>query len=191
MYPAEFDYAVNHLMLYEVGPFWELTPEVEAGMIDTAKQRKSVGYVNDPLDRGGETKFGISQNAVDVDVTNLTWPQAKDIYFTEYWSGGKCNQLPPRVAILHFDGCVNHGINRANKILQKAVGTTADGVIGALTIDAINNIDAMQLCDLISAQRVNFYKNIVNRNPDQARFLNGWLRRVDEMRILTTDPSLF
>lgn len=182
-YTNAFEEAVNHAMLYEVGSHWHLSPEVEAGLIETREQRKNVGYVNDPLDAGGETKYGIAKNAnMDVDITNLDWQTAKEIYFYKYWLAGRCDQLPPRMAILHFDGCVNHGIGRASKFLQQAVGAQPDGVIGPRTLGLANEGDELEICSRICDQRAAFYNAIVARKPDQVRFLKGWMRRINEMR---------
>lgn len=190
MYTKAFEAAVDHAMLYEVGGFWKLTPEVEAGLINTSSQRRAVGYVDDPHDRGGETKFGVAKNAnPDLDIRNLTWAQAKEVYYRRYWQNGSCDKLPGRVAVLHFDGCVNHGVGRANKFLQRALGVGVDGVIGPITAGKAHQVDAIALCNNICRQRVDFYRSIVANNPSQGRFLNGWLRRIDEMQIFTTDPS--
>jgi len=191
MYSNAFEDAVNHAMLYEVGSQWRLTPEVEAGLIDTPQQRRNVGYVNDPLDRGGETKYGVAKNAnQDLDITNLDWATAKDVYYRRYWLTGSCDQLPPRVAVLHFDGCVNHGIGRANKFLQAAVGMSTDGILGPQSLGAVNSMDEIELCMSICDQREQFYQAIVARKPEQGRFLKGWLRRISEMRDFTTNPDV-
>jgi len=190
MYSQAFEAAINHAMLYEVGGFWKLTPDVEAGLIDTSAQRRAVGYVDDPLDRGGETKFGIAKNAnPDIDITDMDWDLAKAIYYDRYWLAGACDKLPPRVAVLHFDGCVNHGIVRAKKFLQNAVGATPDGIIGRLTLGAIQAKDPIETCNNVCEQRADFYRAIVARNPSQKRFLNGWMRRINEMHDYVTDPG--
>lgn len=190
MYTKAFEHAVDHAMLYEVGGFWKLTPDVEAGLIDTVSQRKAVGYVDDPLDRGGETKFGVAKNAnTDLDITNLTWAQAKAVYYDRYWVTGACEKLPGRIAVLHFDGCVNHGVGRAKKFLQTTIGVKADGIVGAITLQAIAGEDPIEICNRICNLREKFYRDIVANKPSQARFLNGWLRRINEMRVFTTDPN--
>lgn len=190
MYPAAFESAIFHCMIYEVGSFFKLTPEVEAGLVNTPAQRKAVGYVDDPLDRGGETKFGVAKNAnPDLDITNLTWEGAKAVYYDRYWVAGMCDQLDARVGILHFDGCVNHGVVRSKKFLQRAVGVVEDGIIGKVTLAAIQTMDPIDLCNKICDIREQFYRDIVARNPSQSRFLNGWLRRISEMREFSTDPS--
>jgi lysozyme family protein len=190
MYPSAYEKAVAHSMIYEVGGFFKLTPEVEAGLIDTPAQRKAVGYVDDPLDRGGETKFGVAKNAnPDLDITNLTWSDAEAVYYDRYWVPGICDRLDPRVGVLHFDCCVNHGVGRAKKFLQRAVGVDDDGIIGKVTLAALQSMDPVELCNKVCDVREQFYRDIVTKNPSQSRFLNGWLRRVNEMRAYTTDTS--
>lgn len=190
-YTPAFERAVDHAMLYEVGGFWnENHPAVAKGLIDTPANRKAVGYVNDPYDRGGETKFGVAKNAnPDLNITNLTWEQAKAVYYVRYWLAGQCDRLPPRVGVLHFDGCVNHGLKRANMFLQRAAGVTPDGVIGPITIAKIKTLNPITVCHTICSLREQFYRQIVKSNPTQARFLNGWLRRINEMRAFVTDPK--
>lgn len=189
MYPKEFEHALHHAMLYEVGSHFKLTPDVLDGKIGTHQQRVAVGYVNDPLDNGGETKFGIARNAnPEVDVTNLTWEQAKQIYYEKYWIRGSCDRLKSqRVAILHFDGCVNHGIHRASVFLQRSVGATEDGVIGPKTLGAVNTADEFEICLKIAVMREKFYLDIVTRRPSQNRFLKGWLRRINEIKEYVLD----
>jgi lysozyme family protein len=190
-YSEAFERAVDHAMLYEVGGHWKLTPEVEAGLIGTAAQRRAVGYVDDPYDAGGETKFGVAKNAnPDLDITHLTWADAKAVYFDRYWIPGACERLPGRIAVLHFDGAVNHGLVRAKKFLQRAVGVPDDGIIGRMTLEAVNSQDPIWVCHKICDLRENFYRELVVRKPNQVRFLKGWLRRINEMRAFTTDPNI-
>ena len=191
MYTVAFEKAVDHVMLYEVGGFWKLIPAVEAGLCSTPAQKKAVGYTNDPHDNGGETKFGIAANAnPDLNIKTLTWEGAKSVYYRRYWINGSCDKLPGRVAVLHFDGCVNHGVGRANKYLQRAAGTGEDGVIGSVTLGKISAADPIKVCNDICDFRTQFYKNIVLNNPSQGRYLGGWLRRIDEMRAFTTNPAV-
>lgn len=189
---AAFEAAVDHAMLYEVGGHWNVNhPAVEYGIIDTRDDRRAVGYVDDPDDAGGETKFGVAQNGnPDLDITNLTWEQAKSVYYERYWLAGRCPDLPPRVAVLHFDGCVNHGVKRAAMFLQRAAGVNPDGAIGNITLQRANDMDDYALCESICDQRAQFYRAIVANKPSQAKFLRGWLRRIDEMRSFVLNLEL-
>ena len=191
-YTKAFNAAIDHAMLYEVGGCWNINdPAVSQGLIATSANRRAVGYVNDPDDRGGETKFGVAKNAnLDLDITNLTWAEAKEVYYRRYWLAGKCDKMPGRVAVLHFDVCVNNGVGRAAIFLQRAIGVTADGAIGPATLGKLAIMDSILVCTRISNTREQFYRDIVTNRPVQGKFLNGWLRRNNELRALTTNPAI-
>lgn len=183
----EFIHAFNHAMIYEVGPFWNPSdPDVIAGKIDTKEQRKKVGYVNIPADKGGETKYGIAQKMnPNVNVRQLNLAQAMAIYEQNYWVRGLNNCLSYPLSIMHFDGCVNIGVGRASKFLQQAIGVEADGKIGPITLAKIQSIDQKILITNLSKTRSNFYYNIVKNDPPQKIFLNGWIRRITEVTDFT------
>lgn len=185
-YSNAFESAINHAMLYEVGSDWN----VNADGVADGTNAKNCGYTMDPNDPGGETKFGISKNEnPNVDVTNLTWDQAQAIYYQSYWLAGQCDKMPGRIAALVFDGAVNNGVGESGKFLQRAIGVTADGDVGPATIAAIANFDPIAVCGAICDQRAAYYNNIVANKPNQAEYLDGWMRRVNEMRAFTTDPN--
>lgn len=190
-YTKAFDIAIDHAMKYEVGGFWNINdPAVALGLINTKEQRRAVGYVNDPDDLGGETKFGVAKNAnPDLNIAGLTWGQAKDVYFLRYWKAGKCDQMPGRVAVLHFDVCTNNGVGRAAIFLQRALGVNPDGDIGPVTLSKLSAANAIAICNKISDLREQFYRDIVVNKPVQVKYLAGWLRRCNELRVLTTNPA--
>jgi lysozyme family protein len=181
---ANFEQALAHAMIYEVGAFFDPTdPETQAGLISTKAQRRKVGYVNDPEDRGGETKYGVAANAnPGVDIARLTWAEALEIYYKKYWLAGGCHLLPARVASMHLDGCINHGVIRASKFLQQIVGVPQDGIVGPGTARAVAEMDELDVCNRLAARREEFYHAIVINKPSQARFLNGWMNRIEGVR---------
>ncbi len=189
-YEVAYEKAIAHAMLYEIGGFFVLTDDVRAGLITTPEQRRACGYTNDPTDHGGETKYGIAKTAnADLNIADLDWEAAKRVYYKRYWIAGDCNSMPGRLAALHFDGCINHGIGREAKFLQTAVGAVVDGDIGPATIALIATFDEITLCNKICVLRENFYRNIVANNPSQAKYINGWLRRIHEMQAFVTNPT--
>lgn len=186
MYTTAFESAINHAMLYEVGDDWNVNNE---GVIDGTSAR-NCGLTNDASDPGGVTKFGLSKNEnPNLDVVNLTWEQAQAAYYSSYWLSGHCDKLPGRIAALQFDGNVNNGVGESAKFLQRAIGVTADGSIGPATLAAVANFDPIAVCGAICDQRAAYYQDIVTRRPDQAIYLTGWMRRINEMRVFTTDPN--
>jgi len=140
--------------------------------------QKEGGYVNDPYDRGGETKYGISKRSYPyLDIKNLTLQQAKEIYYRDYWIPSKAYLLPPQLAIMHFDTAVNTGIKTANKILQKALNRqgfnlVVDGIIGPKTLSAVKNANLSKLLADYTIERNRYYLKLGNQ-----RYIRGWLNR--------------
>src|SRR3954469_18004472 len=68
------------------------------------------GYVNDPKDPGGETKYGISKRRYpNEDIKNLTFDRAKFLYQRDFWKSHKCDTMTWEQALLVFDTAVNGG----------------------------------------------------------------------------------
>ena len=135
------------------------------------------GYVNDPKDPGGETKFGVSKRSYpDVDIANLTLEQAQVIYRRDFWQRARCDELPPAIAYLVFDCAVNSGIGQAVRFLQRAVGVADDGQIGPMTLAAVNRVDAESLAARFLGQRLDFMTRLTTWDV----FGKGWARRVAE-----------
>ena len=137
------------------------------------------GYVNDPVDPGGETNFGIAKRShPDVDIKNLTKEGAKEIYYQDYWMKNRVPQLPDNLKHIYFDMCVNQGRGRAVKILQKAANAKGanlkvDGGLGPKTIGALNGVEL----DRVRAYRIKYYADLVTRKPNLEKFYFGWFRR--------------
>lgn len=71
------------------------------------------------------------------------------------------------------------GVTTAVKKLQKIVGVTSDGICGVQTIGAINSRYAPETFNLLKAARMKYLQGIVKNKPSQARFMNGWKKRVN------------
>lgn len=141
---------------------------------------KEGGYSDDPLDRGGKTKFGISQAAYpSLNVADITLAQAKNIYHKDYWEAIKADRLPAPVAFMLFDMAVNQGAGAAALTLQEASGVLMDAKIGPLTIEAANEgykKDAAGFLLSIAIIRARRYLSI--NNAAEERFEFGWIARL-------------
>ena len=141
------------------------------------------GYVNDPKDLGGETKYGITKRFYpDIDIKNLTIEQATDIYKSDYWDKNKVESLPQNLWHIYFDMCVNMGKRTAVKVLQRAAVNKGrkievDGGLGPMTIGALKGVEL----DRVRAFRVKYYVDLITARPEQEKFFLGWFRRATEV----------
>lgn len=132
------------------------------------------GYVNNPADPGGETNWGISKRSYpDLDIKGLTRDQAKAIYLRDFWVRGAMDQLPPALAFQAFDAAVNHGIETAIRLTQRAAGVADDGHIGPVTLAAIRRDSVTDLLMLFVAERLDYWRKL-NTWP---KFGGGWAGR--------------
>lgn len=135
------------------------------------------GYGNDPNDKGGETKFGISAAAYpSLDVKNLTIDKALEIYLRDYWLANHCDKMPYPVALIVFDSSVNQGVRTAAMMLQKCLDVEIDGDIGPVTIAACMAPGVVQK---FAAERIYRYTHC----SGWERYGVGWTRRVVDMII--------
>jgi len=143
------------------------------------------GYVNHPKDPGGETNFGVAKRShPDVDIKNLTKEGAIKIYKEHYWDKNKVESLSEDLRHIYFDMCVNQGKGTAVKILQRACNAKGadlkvDGGLGPMTLGSIN--DKNPSLNRVRCYRLKHYYDLVNRKPEQERFLFGWYRRTLEV----------
>ena len=134
-------------------------------------------------DRGGLTKYGITEAQYpNLDIKNLTYDEAIAIYERDYWPSIHADELPRPLNALTYDLNVTSGPKNAIRILQRAVGSTDDGIWGPKTKQASwdacsNTPDMLAAVRLFTEKRIAFYQAIVKNDSTQAKFLNGWINR--------------
>lgn len=143
------------------------------------------GYVDNPHDKGGETKYGISKRSYpDVDIKNLTLNQAKAIYKKDFWDVIKGDDLrSDEVACEVLEQAVNMGSRTAVSFLQitaVAYGKeiVVDGKMGAGTLKALGGLLQCELLIAIKALAISHYINLAREEPPMKVFLKGWIKRV-------------
>lgn len=159
----------------------QFTPAFERMLVDEG------GMVlhNVPGDRGGQTYAGIARNM------HPKWPGwavidsggapaaqlVHDFYRTLFWDDIKGDQITNNaVASDIFNFYVNTG--RPAKVLaQVVVGATPDGAFGPKTIEAINAADPEKFILAYALAKITRYRDIVQRDRTQIKFLLGWLNR--------------
>lgn len=149
------------------------------------------GYVNNPSDAGGKTKFGITEKTAKKcgyqgNIKDLTKQQAKNIYYNYYWNNHDYNQVDyESIAIELFEQAVNLGPTKANFNLQHSYNLlnkkqlAEDGIIGVRTLAAVNEYsDPKSLLKLLNLLQGKQYINICEHDQSKKIFLRGWLKRV-------------
>ncbi len=152
------------------------------------------GFVNDPTDPGGATKYGISMRShcsdigdidgdgdIDAeDVRLITVEQAMAIYFDEYWGEIRGEELPTPMALVMLDTAVNCGEVRAIKLLQRAGGLVEDGRFGRATMSWALAPTALHK---MLTKRKAFYAGLRTFK----KYGKGWLARVSRLEITAAE----
>lgn len=157
--------------------------------------KREGGYCDHPADKGGATNKGVTQAVYDdyrtragkgrLPVSGISSDEVRDIYFIRYWLPCKAGSLPSGVDLAHFDASVNHGVRQAALFLQRALGVQDDGIIGPKTIAAAMADEQAGLSHNVVAamidERKDFYWMLVEKDPTQEAFIEGWLNRLREL----------
>ncbi|MCA2960469.1 MAG: hypothetical protein IOD12_09460 [Silvanigrellales bacterium] len=131
------------------------------------------GCSDHPADKGGRTYKGITAataraNGWTGDVCTLPDSTITAIYRKDYWEKRAKNFLwPMNLAVMNTE--VNSGGGRAQKVLDRM---KAEGIGGGLVAQATWFIE----------QQTALYKHIVERDPSQKVFFEGWLNRSNDMQ---------
>jgi lysozyme family protein len=166
------------------------------------------GFVNDPDDPGGATKYGVTIHTMRrlgldldgdgrvgvADVQHLSRDQAEAIFIEHYFNAPRIATLPEILQASVFDMYVNAGAN-AVKILQRLLRqmgheVTVDGVIGPQTQAAAQAAAAAaphHLADAYGIARRNYYFRIADARPASRKYARtqaggkgGWIKRAED-----------
>lgn len=145
------------------------------------------GFVDNPADAGGPTKFGITiatlsawrgKPCTAADVQDLSRDEAVAIYKQKYVIApgfDRINDVGLRTAVAN--AAVLFGPGRVIAALQQLVAVTADGVFGPATRAAVNAIEPRELVNALSLWRIRQHIARCAVDPSQLQFLPGWFNR--------------
>lgn len=158
------------------------------------------GYVYDPRDSGGETKYGITLATARAygytgAMRELPRDTAQTIYLRRYWvepGFHKVDALYPALADCLLDFGVLAGQTTAVKHLQRVLNVlnrnqvdypdlVPDGRIGSITLAALRAFLAKRgregagvLFGMVAAQQSNYLLELAERRPKDEAFQYGW-----------------
>jgi lysozyme family protein len=145
------------------------------------------GYVADDHGRG-PSRWGVTlatahefhPNWKAEDIESLTLNQAKEFYRGAFWNkyliGAIQNQA---VAAKVLDLTINMGPATAFRLLQGCVHVAVDGVLGQITLQAVNTADPEVLLADLRARAAGYYTELAEHRPELAHNLSGWLARLE------------
>lgn len=136
-------------------------------------------YANDPRDPGGETMWGITAASARAagyagEMRSMPLATAREIYRRHYWGPAGCEAVPVALRADLFDAAVNAGVRQAIRLLQRAVGVVDDGVLGSITLQAINSMPPARLVARFNGVRLDHLTSL----PAWNAFGRGWARRL-------------
>lgn len=175
------------------------SPRIEKMIADLLAREG--GYVNHPADRGGPTKYGITEQTARAygysgHMEGLTLNMATAIYRARYFIRPGFHLVAdvfPLLAEELFDTGVNMGPKRAAEFLQRVVNVLnrratdypdidVDGDIGPATILSLKQLRAkrgpgveLTLIKAVDALQGAYYIELAERSPSQEAFAYGWL----------------
>lgn len=158
------------------------------------------GYVDDPGDPGGKTKFGIAEHrewpafaemfSLDANkpelIKDITKKQVDEYYIkTRFEQNGLDKIKSTKVINAIFDQSIlTPGIVKKN--IKQALGVLDsnnkfpinNSEFSAEEISAINNSNADKLVEKFVEYQNEYYNGLVKKNPGKfKRYINGWLNR--------------
>jgi lysozyme family protein len=178
-------------------------------LIDGLIEREG-GYVDNKADKGGATRFGITEAVARAHgyagpMRQLPREQAAAIYRRLYWQRPRLDEIAtrsPRIAAQLFDTGVNMGPAVAITFLQRALTAlnrggmdyadlVPDGRVGPVTLAALDAFLKIRgttggetvLLRALEALQGERYLRLAERRPANEAFLYGWLaNRIGEVR---------
>ena len=145
------------------------------------------GYINDQADLGKQTNKGVTlstyrsvfgKNKTVIDLKKITDEQWEFIFKKYYWDKWKADNIKDQnVANIIVDWLWCSG-SYGIKIPQRVLGVSADGIVGSKTIAAR---DGRELFYTIKQERKDFIDRICQTRPQNRKFKNGWLNRINSL----------
>lgn len=145
------------------------------------------GFVNDPLDPGGMTNFGITKKSyesylgrkvTESEMRDISYDEIKLFYKKMYWDKASCDEINKGIDYCVFDSAVNSGVLRAVKWLQQSLHLADDGIIGNKTLCALKYCTEKEVINEICNLRMIYLRSL----KKWGRFGNGWQKRVNDVR---------
>jgi len=104
--------------------------------------------------------------------------QVENVFLNKYWNKMKLNKINSQlIATEMFLFGVVAGVKNGGKLAQKIAGVKEDGVIGNISINAINKLDEKYFSQRYDNLEILHFQNLVSHNHTLSIYMNGWKKR--------------
>lgn len=141
-------------------------------------------YTNNPVDKGGPTKFGITipawktfsgEPTTAETIKGLTLEQARAFYIAVQIR--PFDMLDDPLRLFMIDLGILRGVHTAARMLQGVVGTIIDGWIGKQTMKQVLSFDNRVLMVMMIGARLQHIEQRIAEDKSQVIFRNNWRSR--------------
>jgi lysozyme family protein len=134
-------------------------------------------------DPGGLTNWGISSRAYPrLNIHALTWPQARTLYFADYWLRASCDYYPHPLAVAVLDYAVHSGWPQAVRTLQRELRVKPDAQVGPKTKARLRAVlrrrSSQDLATAVVVRRSAFLAGRFKRGVFPLAWLRNYMRRL-------------
>lgn len=190
---ANMEKIVPFILLFETGTTGEglTNPQI----FDKARKN---GFVHDPDDLGGATMCGITLETYTEYCRKKGYPRPTverlrginyktwaDILKTMFWDRWKADRINSQsVAEMLVDFVWSSGAYGI-RIPQKALGVKTDGIVGEITLAAVNGKEPEGLFKLLKSERLAFIDRICTTRAINRKFRKGWINRINSLKFVS------
>jgi lysozyme family protein len=187
---AKFEEHIPFILRFETSTIRKQGESLEALFARAKKQ----GFADDADDSGGATMCGVTigtyraycrrKGLAQPDVAALKaipFAQWKEILKGMFWDRWKADGITSQAVADSLVDWVwisgSNGITRP----QALVGVKADGVVGSVTLAAVNAQEASAFCERLRTDKIAYFHEVVTKHPRKRKFLQGWINRANAL----------
>jgi lysozyme family protein len=174
--------------------------DIDKFIADQIIKEGGAKFTNDPLDRGGATKYGVTEVAARAwgyagKMEDLDYHTAFCILKERYWYAPHFDQVDNLSPVLSARCCeigINMGVEWPGRFIQRALNVlnqearlfpdlSVDGHIGRMTlyclgqfIEQRKDVGLAVLIDMVNSQQRVRYMEIAERDAAQEKWEYGW-----------------
>ncbi|MBR1948700.1 MAG: hypothetical protein IKA30_02780 [Alphaproteobacteria bacterium] len=123
----------------------------------------------------------------DEDIKNMTRERANAIYYRDYYNWNGLNKLPYPIRGFVVDYGLPTNPQKALKTVHNILGIPQEAtIIGPTTLrifENYSNEDFEIFLEKYKAEMINYFNQIVLKDPKKQKYLRGWINRANRAHL--------